>query len=128
MASSSAISLFVEVLQSYEHLLHAETQAIAAKQVDLIDSILIQKDECMDDLLAKKDKLETNPRDIDSVNSLMDKVVELQQRNFKTFSDLVNNQRDKQSGNPAVETDPNAKRVRQTYLINSPSRISHLWD
>ena len=82
----------------------------------------------MDDLLAKKDKLETNPRDIDSVNSLMDKVVELQQRNFKTFSDLVNNQRDKQSGKPAVETDPNAKRVRQTYLSNSPSRISHLWD
>ena len=54
---NAEITRFFEVLESYEHLLHAETQAIAAKDVDLVEEILAKKDQCMADLLTSKENL-----------------------------------------------------------------------
>ena len=93
MSVDSNLSRFIEILESYECLLHAETQAIASKEIDLVEEILQQKDDCMADLLRVKEMLPSDPRDKPSVDTLIDKVVELQQRNFSTFSSLVSKQR-----------------------------------
>jgi flagellar biosynthesis/type III secretory pathway chaperone len=51
MTSEDAFAYFIESLETLENLLHAETQAIAAKDLDTIDSIMVQKDESLKVLL-----------------------------------------------------------------------------
>ena len=69
---NAEMSRFIEVLESYEHLLHAETQAIASKNINLKNS-LIKKDECMKDILKCKKQLKTDPREINSADTLLKK-------------------------------------------------------
>ena len=128
MEENKHISRFIEVLECYEHLLHAETQAIASKEIDLVESILSQKDECMEDLLAVKEKLSVDPREDSSLNQFIEKIIELQQRNFSTFSELVSHQKDKKEGQNFSKTHKAQKKVKQTYLKSTHSRISRLWD
>ena len=125
---NAEMSRFIEVLESYEHLLHAETQAIASKNINLVEEILIKKDECMEDMLNCKKQLKTDPREISSVDILIEKVIELQQRNFSTFSLLVKDQKVKRSGKPKEEASQKLKRMRLTYSNLDQSRISSLWD
>ena len=128
MEENKHISRFIEVLERYEHLLHAETQAIASKEIDLVESILSQKDECMEDLLAVKEKLSADPREDSSLNQFIEKIIELQQRNFSTFSELVTSQKEKKEGQNFSAVNKTHKKVRQTYLKSTHSRISRLWD
>ena len=109
-------------------MLHAETQAIASKEIDLVESILSQKDECMEDLLAVKEKLSADPREDSSLNQFIEKIIELQQRNFSTFSELVSSQKEKKEGQSFSAINKTQKKVRQTYLKSTHSRISRLWD
>ena len=51
---------FLNALETHENLLHAETQAIAAKHLDTIESIL-KKDESLRLLLEAKDLLGEDP-------------------------------------------------------------------
>jgi len=126
---NAEMSRFIEVLESYEHLLHAETQAIASKNINLVEEILIKKkDECMEDMLNCKKQLKTDPREISSVDILIEKVIELQQRNFSTFSLLVKDQKVKRSGKPKEKASQKLKKMRLTYSNSDQSRISSLWD
>ena len=125
---NAEITRFFEVLESYEHLLHAETQAIATKDVDLVEEILAKKDQCMDDLLTSKENLGSDPREDAKINSLIDKVIELQQRNYSIFSSLVEDQRNKKSGKSNNSSPKKYNKLRQTYLDKDKSRISNLWD
>ena len=125
---NAEMSRFIEVLESYEHLLHAETQAIASKNINLAEEILIKKDECIEDMLNCKKQLKTDPREISSVDILIEKVIELQQRNFSTFSLLVKDQKVKRSGKPKEKASQKLKKMRLTYSNSDQSRISSLWD
>lgn len=125
---NAEMSRFIEVLESYEHLLHAETQAIASKNINLVEELLIKKDECMKDILKCKKQLKTDPREINSADTLIEKVIELQQRNFSTFSILVKDQKVKRSGKPKEEASQKLKKMRLTYSNSDQSRISSLWD
>ena len=128
MEENKHISRFIEVLECYEHLLHAETQAIASKEIDLVETILSQKDECMEDLLSVKEKLSVDPREDSSLNQFIEKIIELQQRNFSTFSELVSRQKDKKEGQNFSKTHKAQKTLKQTYLKSTQSRMSRLWD
>ena len=128
MSVDKNLSRFIEILESYECLLHAETQAIASKEIDLVEEILQQKDDCMADLLRVKEMLPSDPRDKPSVDTLIDKVVELQQRNFSTFSSLVSKQKVKEQGDEPLSKNKTFNKVRKTYLRVNESRISNLWD
>ena len=86
---SPEINQFIEVLESYEYLLHAETQAIAAKEIDLIDSLNVKKDVCIAKLKLLSDRFSSNPRSEPVVDSLVEKIFDLQKRNFSAFSLLV---------------------------------------
>ena len=122
------MSRFIEILESYEHLLHAETQAIAAKDVNLVEEILQKKDQCISDLIRSNENLSENPRDDSEIDTLIDKVDDLQKRNFSTFSLLVEQQRSKRTGQTSNKEPSKYRRLRQTYLGTDSSRITNLWD
>ena len=69
---------FLNALETHENLLHAETQAIAAKHLDTIESILEKKDESLRLLLEAKDLLGEDPTKNKSADKLIDRVIELQ--------------------------------------------------
>ena len=83
---------FLELLEVHENLLHAETQAIAAKELDIIESILQKKDESLVIVLAARDNLRVDPRTNQQLDSLIDRVIELQKRNADSFKKLVKQQ------------------------------------
>jgi len=86
--SDACFAYFIETLETLENLLHAETQAIAAKDLDTIDSIMSQKDECLKNLLLAKDRLQSDPRNNNMANERIDFVMNLQSRNAKSFEML----------------------------------------
>ena len=50
--SEENFAYFLESLETLENLLHAETQAIAAQELDTIDEIILQKESSLKNLLA----------------------------------------------------------------------------
>jgi hypothetical protein len=106
-------------LETHENLLHAETQAIAAKQLDTIDTILSQKEESLEIVLLEKSKLETNPRLFGKADELIDRVIELQKRNAELFKKLVDVQSEKNDGNEDGQFKPVDKRLKKAYSTNN---------
>ncbi|MEC7800414.1 MAG: hypothetical protein VX609_03910 [Verrucomicrobiota bacterium] len=126
---SPEINQFIEVLESYEYLLHAETQAIAAKEIDLIDSLNDKKDVCIAKLKLLNDQFTSNPRSEPIVDSLVEKIFDLQKRNFSAFSLLVEDQRIKRNKQGATsDFSPNAHKVAQAYKKEYKSRFKNLWE
>ena len=72
----------------HENLLHAETQAIAAKHLDTIESLIETKEENLTLLLEAKSELATNPRANKQANEMIEKILQLQHRNAKSFAKL----------------------------------------
>ena len=109
---------FLELLEVHENLLHAETQAIAAKELDVIESILQKKDESLEIVLAARDNLGVEPRTNQQLDSLIDRVIELQKRNADSFQKLVKQQSSKAS--PKDESkNLLSNRLKQAYSGNS---------
>ena len=126
---SPEINQFIEVLESYEYLLHAETQAIAAKEIDLIDSLNDKKDVCIAKLKLLNDQFTSNPRSEPIVDSLVEKIFDLQKRNFSAFSLLVEDQRIKRNKQGTTsDFSPNARKVAQAYKKEYKSRFKNLWE
>jgi hypothetical protein len=108
---------FLELLEVHENLLHAETQAIAAKELDIIESILQKKDESLEIVLAERDNLGVEPRTNQQLDSLIDRVIELQKRNADSFQKLVKQQSSKAS--PKDESkNLLSNRLKQAYSGN----------
>ncbi len=126
---SPEINQFIEVLESYEYLLHAETQAIAAKEIDLIDSLNEKKDVCIAKLKLLNDRFTSNPRSEPIVDSLVEKIFDLQKRNFSAFSLLVEDQRIKRNKQGTTsDFSPAAQKIAQAYKKEYPSRLKNLWE
>ena len=107
---------FIESLETLENLLHAETQAIAAKDLDTIDSIMSQKDDCLKNLLSAKDKLHSDPRNNDLANQRIDFVMNLQARNAKSFEILKDKTSERNNQNSTLSS--NDGKARTAYLNN----------
>lgn len=108
---------FLELLEVHENLLHAETQAIAAKELDIMESILQKKDESLEIVLAARDNLGVEPRTNQQLDSLIDRVIELQKRNADSFQKLVKQQSSKAS--PKDESkNLLSNRLKQAYSGN----------
>ena len=116
---SSMFDSFLLALETHENLLHAETQAIAAKHLDTIDSILSQKEESLEIVLSEKGKLETDPRLFAKADELIDRVIELQKRNAELFKKLVDIQSEKNDGNEDGQFKPVDKRLKKAYSTNN---------
>ena len=114
--SDASFAYFIETLETLENLLHAETQAIAAKDLDTIDSIMSQKDECLKNLLLAKDRLQSDPRNNNMANERIDFVMNLQSRNAKSFEMLKDKTSEKTKNNSKPSS--NDRKARSAYLNN----------
>lgn len=78
--NSQLFEFFLSTLETHQNLLHAETQAIAAKHLDTIESILAKKEESLALLLEARDNIGFDPRSNSEANELIDQVIELQKK------------------------------------------------
>ena len=119
---SPEFTFFFEALETFENLLHAETQAIAAKHLDTIDQIIAKKDESLKVLLQAKDQVGTDPRAIREADILVDQVLDLQEKNVESFRRLFDRQFKIKQGKEMEEM-PRERNVRKAYL--SPRKDSN---
>ena len=119
---SPEFTFFFEALETFENLLHAETQAIAAKHLDTIEQIIARKDESLKVLLQAKDQVGTDPRAIREADILVDQVLDLQEKNVESFRRLFDRQFKIKQGKEMEEM-PRERNVRKAYL--SPRKDSN---
>ena len=119
---SPEFTFFFEALETFENLLHAETQAIAAKHLDTIEQIIAKKDESLKVLLQAKDQVGTDPRTIREADILVDQVLDLQEKNVESFRRLFDRQFKIKQGK-GIEELPRERNVRKAYL--SPKKDSN---
>ena len=112
---SPEYTFFFEALETFENLLHAETQAIAAKHLDTIEQIIAKKDESLKVLLQAKDQVGTDPRTIKEADILVDQVLDLQGKNVESFRRLFDRQFKIKQGKETEEM-PRERKVRKAYL------------
>ena len=112
---SPEYTFFFEALETFENLLHAETQAIAAKHLDTIEQIIAKKDESLKVLLQAKDQVGTDPRTIKEADILVDQVLDLQGKNVESFRRLFDRQFKIKQGKETEEM-PRERNVRKAYL------------
>ena len=112
---SPEFSFFLEALETFENLLHAETQAIAAKHLDTIEQIIARKDESLQVLLQAKDKVSADPRNISEADELVDHVLDLQEKNVESFRRLFDRQYKIEQGKEAEEM-PRDRKLRKAYF------------
>mgnify|MGYP001300940739 FL=1 len=112
---SPEFTFFFEALETFENLLHAETQAIAAKHLDTIEQIIAKKDESLKVLLQAKDQVGTDPRTIKEADILVDQVLDLQEKNVESFRRLFDRQFKIKQGKEMEEM-PRERNVRKAYL------------
>ena len=119
-------TFFLQTLETHENLLHAETQAIAAKHLDTIDSILNRKEDSLKLLLQAKDNIGFDPRSNEKANELIDRVLELQKRNADLFRILVDNENEKKNTSESPNLNPINKRLKKAYENNTFSQNTRL--
>jgi len=120
---SPEFSFFLEALETFENLLHAETQAIAAKHLDTIEQIIARKDESLQVLLQAKDKVSTDPRSVSEADELVDQVLDLQEKNVESFRRLFDRQYKIEQGKEAEEI-PRDRKLRKAYFSSEETNNS----
>ena len=115
-------SYFLESLETFENLLHAETQAIAAKHLDTIEEIIDRKDEGLRLLLDSKGKLGIHGDEASMANEMVEQVLDLQEKNAESFRRLFERQF-KLSRGEDTEEKPREKKMRRAYLKSSQEHL-----
>ena len=123
--NSPEFVFFLEVLETFENLLHSETQAIAAKHLVTIEEIIERKDENLKALLDAKERIGSNPRSISEADALVDRVLELQEKNVESFRRLFEKQYKLNQGKGNSEK-PIDRKLRNAYLNPDKDRLSEL--
>ena len=95
---ADSFSEFSLAVEAYESLLHAETQAIAAKHLDTIEEILEKKDDSLNFLVSAKKNLEVDYQLNEELNNQVARVLQLQQRNTKAFNKFFSEWSRKEKG------------------------------
>jgi len=79
---------FNRALQLHSQVLHAETQAISAKDLSTIQDILVKKDESLDFLISAKNLVEESTDSFPELESLVKDVLDHQAENTENFRKL----------------------------------------
>ena len=114
--SSDSFEFFLSTLETHQNLLHAETQASAAKHLDTIESILVKKEESLVSVLQAKDNIGFDPRTNEQADQLIDRVIELQKRNGDSLKKLVDHQSAKQKSSNLDSFKPIDSRLKKAYF------------
>ena len=123
--NSTEFSFFLEALETFENLLHAETQAIAAKHLETIEQIIERKDENLKALLEAKERIGVDPRSISEADALVDQVLDLQEKNVESFRRLFEKQFKLNQGKEISEK-PIDRKLRKAYLSSDKDRLPEL--
>jgi len=123
--NSTEFSFFLEALETFENLLHAETQAIAAKHLETIEQIIERKDENLKALLEAKERIGIDPRSISEADALVDQVLDLQEKNVESFRRLFEKQFKLNQGKEISEK-PIDRKLRKAYLSSDKDRQPEL--
>lgn len=123
--NSTEFDFFLEALETFENLLHAETQAIAAKHLDTIEEIIERKDESLKALLEAQERVGMDPRSVSEADTLVDQVLDLQEKNVESFRRLFEKQFKLNQGKGEPEK-PREKKLRQAYLAAGECRLPEL--
>ena len=110
---------FLDALETHENFLHAETQAIAAKHLDTIESILVKKEESLKLLLEAKENIGFDPRTNQKADQLIERVLELQKRNSDSFKRLVDSQPGKKKLKENSNIKPIDEKLKRAYQENT---------
>ena len=121
--NSQLFEFFLTTLDTHQNLLHAETQAIAAKHLDTIESILAKKEESLTLLLEARDNIGFDPRRNIEANELIDQVIELQKRNAHSLKKLIDYQSAKHEKVDSLSRKPIESILKKAYL-KSVSKIN----
>ena len=121
--NSQLFEFFLTTLDTHQNLLHAETQAIAAKHLDTIESILAKKEESLTLLLEARDNIGFDPRRNIEANELIDQVIELQKRNAHSLKKLIDYQSAKHENVDSLSRKPIESLLKKAYL-KSVSKIN----
>lgn len=109
--SNVSYEKLLEALDLHHNLLHAEMQAIAARDLNTVEDILGQKEQSLDLLLLAKKKL--GPDFPPHIQSRISSVLNLQEKNTQNFRNLhVQDNQPKGSGDLL---NPLFKRLKQAY-------------
>jgi|TARA_B110000495_G_scaffold172967_1_gene162212 hypothetical protein len=121
-----AFEFFLSTLETHQNLLHAETQAIAAKHLETIETILVKKEESLTSVLQAKENIGFDPRTNQEANDLIDRVIELQKRNGDSLKKLVDHQSAIQKTGESTLTKPIDSRLKKAYsksMLEPKSRL-----
>ena len=113
--SENKFAFLIETLETFQNLLHAETQAIAAKDLDIIDSLISQKDDILKVFLSFDQNIYNDSHFNSSTKSKFDYALKLQARNVESFKKLrasVN------QGSKVPANNPTQNKAIVAYLSN----------
>ena len=101
----------LDALDLHHNILHAEKQAIDARDLDTIEELLSQKDKSLNMVLSAKSKLSENyPED---VKSRINSVLTLQKSNTQNFRNL--HVQDNGQSEKNESTNPLFRRLKRAY-------------
>jgi hypothetical protein len=109
----------LEALELHENLLHAETQAIAARDLDTIESILAKKEQSLQILVNARENIQEDPFSNKDAGELISQVTELQRRNAEAFRKLASNKTAKDNGVQSTKQKPMIRMLKNAYKNSS---------
>ena len=105
-------------LELHINILHAESQAISAKDLSTIESILPQKDESLSSLVSIREKFKSDPAEVPLLGSLIASVLDHQLKNTQKFKTL--HKQDSYSGKSShLSNNSLPNRLLKAYRPNS---------
>jgi len=110
--------VFSDVVEKYELLLHAETQAIASVELDKLEQIIDEKDQALKLVLLAREALLSDPRDIPEMGSTLDRILKIQSRNSQTLNNLIA-RRPRDDGDSTTEETTRINKIRTAYLTQN---------
>jgi hypothetical protein len=106
---------FSDALETYEVLLHSETQAIVSTDLDKLEQIIEGKDKALKLVLLARDALPFDPRDNPDLEVTLDRILKIQSRNSETLNNLIARSVP-DGGDLTVEDNSLIRKIRATYL------------
>jgi hypothetical protein len=118
-------STFAKTLEELEELLHSETQAIVASDVEKLEKVLFRKEITLRNVLTERDALEFDPRQNHFLDNLLDRILQIQQRNKHTLDHLVDTHGQDVSDNG---NGLRIRKIRNAYLSHNKEKDDRMLD
>ena len=118
-------STFAKALEELVELLNSETQAIVTSDVEKLEKVLIRKEITLRNVLTERDALEFDPRQNHFLDNLLDRILQIQQRNKHTLDHLVDTHGQDVSDNG---NGLRIRKIRNAYLSHNKEKDDRMLD